>query len=41
VLLPLLGGSLIAVFLVERLVLRNIPPLRDWLGLATLSDRAT
>ena len=33
VLLPLLGASLIAVFLVERLVLRRIPGLRDWLGL--------
>ncbi|HTY50444.1 MAG TPA: PepSY domain-containing protein, partial [Steroidobacteraceae bacterium] len=33
VLLPLLGASLLAVFLLERLVLRRIPGLRTWLGL--------
>jgi uncharacterized iron-regulated membrane protein len=33
VLLPLFGVSLILVALVERLVLRRIPPARDWLGL--------
>ncbi len=33
VLLPLLGASLILVFLIERLVLCRIPGLCDWLGL--------
>ena len=33
VLLPLLGASMVVVFLIERLVLRRIPKLRDWLGL--------
>ena len=33
VLLPLLGASLIAVFLAERLVLRRIPAVAGWLGL--------
>ncbi len=33
VLLPLLGASLIAVLLAERLILRRIPGLRTWLGL--------
>ncbi|HXY33724.1 MAG TPA: PepSY domain-containing protein [Planctomycetaceae bacterium] len=32
--LPLFGTSLIAVSLVERLVLRRIPRVRDWLGLS-------
>lgn len=31
--LPLFGTSLIAVFLVERLILRRIPGVRHWLGL--------
>jgi uncharacterized iron-regulated membrane protein len=33
VLFPLLGASLVCVFVVERLVLRRIPAARDWLGL--------
>ena len=33
VLLPLLGASLVAVFLAERLVLRRIPAVAAWLGL--------
>lgn len=32
--LPLLGFSLIAVRLTEAFVLRRIPAVRDWLGLA-------
>ena len=32
-LLPLLGASLVAVLIVERLVLTRIPPVRRWLGL--------
>ena len=32
--LPLVGMSLLAVLLIERLVLRRIRPIRDWLGLA-------
>jgi uncharacterized iron-regulated membrane protein len=32
--LPVLGISLIVVGLVERLVLRRVPAIRDWLGLA-------
>jgi uncharacterized iron-regulated membrane protein len=32
-LLPLLGASLLAVFLLERLLLRRVPGVRDWLGL--------
>ncbi|MBB6250986.1 PepSY-associated TM helix domain-containing protein [Nitrospirillum iridis] len=35
VFLPLLGGSMVAVLAVERLVLRRIPAARIWLGLAT------
>ena len=31
--LPLFGTSLIAVFLVERLILRRIPGVHHWLGL--------
>jgi uncharacterized iron-regulated membrane protein len=31
--LPLLGASLIAVLLVERLFLRRMPATRVWLGL--------
>lgn len=31
---PLLGGSALVVFALERLVLRRIKPARDWLGLA-------
>lgn len=31
---PTLGISIVAVLLVERLILRRIAPLRDWLGLA-------
>jgi len=34
VFLPLFGLSLVAVLLLERLVLRRIPAVRDWLGLA-------
>ncbi len=34
ILLPVLGISLIVVGLVERLVLRRLPAVRDWLGLA-------
>lgn len=34
VLFPLLGASLIAVFLLERLILRRLPPARRWLGLS-------
>jgi uncharacterized iron-regulated membrane protein len=33
--LPLLGVSMIAVGLTDRLVLRRIPRIRDWLGLRT------
>ncbi len=32
-LLPLLGASLLAVFLLERLVLRSLPGIRYWLGM--------
>lgn len=32
--LPLWGGSLVVVLLLERLVLRSIEPVRVWLGLA-------
>lgn len=32
--LPLFGASLVAVLLLERLVLRRIPPLAAWLGIA-------
>ena len=31
--LPLFGASLVVVLVVERLVLRRIGPVRDWLGL--------
>ena len=31
--LPLFGGSLVLVLLAERIVLRRIPGVRDWLGL--------
>jgi uncharacterized iron-regulated membrane protein len=31
--LPLFGGSLVAVLLLEWTVLRRIPPVREWLGL--------
>ncbi len=34
-LLPLLGASLLAVFLLERLVLRRLPGIRNWLGLTS------
>jgi uncharacterized iron-regulated membrane protein len=34
ILLPLFGLSVIAVLVAERLVLRRIPTVRDWLGLA-------
>jgi uncharacterized iron-regulated membrane protein len=33
--LPLFGTSLVIVLLCERIVLRRIPPVRDWLGLST------
>jgi uncharacterized iron-regulated membrane protein len=33
VLLPLFGVSLVVVLLLERLVLRQVPAARDWLGL--------
>ena len=33
IMLPLLGSSMVGVVLVERIVLRRIPPVRDWLGL--------
>jgi hypothetical protein len=33
VLLPLFGLSLVAVLLLERFVLRQVPLARDWLGL--------
>jgi uncharacterized iron-regulated membrane protein len=33
VLLPLLGVTLILVFLLERLILRHIPGVARWLGL--------
>ena len=33
--LPVLGGSLIVIGLVEWLILRRIPLIRDWLGLKT------
>jgi hypothetical protein len=32
--LPLLGGSILAIRVVEGLVLRRIPATRKWLGLA-------
>ena len=35
VLLPLFGLSLVAVLLLERLVLRQVPAARDWLGLVS------
>ncbi len=31
--LPLFGTSVIAVWIVERVLLRRIPAIRDWLGL--------
>jgi uncharacterized iron-regulated membrane protein len=31
--LPLFGGSLVIVRLVEKLLLSRIPRVRDWLGL--------
>jgi uncharacterized iron-regulated membrane protein len=31
--LPLFGASLLAVLLIERVVLRNIPAVSRWLGL--------
>ena len=31
--LPLFGASLLGVLLLETLILRRIPPVRDWLGL--------
>lgn len=34
VLLPLFGLSLLAVLLLERFVLRRVPPVKTWLGLA-------
>lgn len=34
VLFPVLGASIVIVALTEWLVLRRIPPVRDWLGLA-------
>ncbi len=33
VLLPLFGASLVLVALLERLILRRLPGIRDWLGL--------
>lgn len=36
--LPLLGLSMIAVWLVERLVLRRIAPVREFLGLPSVAD---
>jgi uncharacterized iron-regulated membrane protein len=36
--LPLFGLSLLAVLTLEWLVLRRIPPVRDWLGLHTPAD---
>ncbi|QDV28763.1 PepSY-associated TM helix [Planctopirus ephydatiae] len=35
ILLPMFGVSLLAVLLIERVILRRIPPLRNWLGLAS------
>lgn len=40
VLLPLFGASLLVVLLVERLVLRHLPPARRWLGLGPVADAA-
>ena len=40
VLLPLLGASLVAVFLAERLVLRRIPAVAGWLGLRPAAGAA-
>ncbi len=34
ILLPLLGGSILTVVLIERLVLGRIPHVREWLGLS-------
>ncbi|ODU21680.1 MAG: peptidase [Sphingomonas sp. SCN 67-18] len=41
VMLPLLGLSALIVLIVERLVLRRIPAVRDWLGLSPQGFRAT
>jgi uncharacterized iron-regulated membrane protein len=38
--LPLFGISLVAVFLVEKVILSRIPPIRDWLGLAVHRSNA-
>jgi len=38
--LPLFGASLLAVLLVERIVLRRIPGVREWLGLRAPSTLA-
>jgi uncharacterized iron-regulated membrane protein len=39
--LPLFGATLIAVLLIEWLILRRIPPIRNWLGLNPPSQIAT
>jgi uncharacterized iron-regulated membrane protein len=41
VLLPLMGASLIVVFLTERFILRSLPGVRDWLGLRARSPSPT
>ena len=38
--LPMFGASLVLVLILERLVLRRIPRLRDWLGLAAPREPA-
>ncbi|MDX1948036.1 MAG: PepSY domain-containing protein [Pirellulaceae bacterium] len=38
--LPLFGASLVLVLLVEWLVLRRIPAVRDWLGLGAAAPRS-
>ncbi len=39
VLLPVLGASMIVIALIERLALRHIPGVRDWLGLRPVAAK--
>lgn len=35
IIFPALGATALLLLLIERFVLSRIPPVRDWLGLAT------
>jgi uncharacterized iron-regulated membrane protein len=39
--LPVLGISILLVAIVEKTILRAIPPARKWLGLPQLIDKGT